>query len=98
MLSSVTRFIGVLFSRHGGVATESRLAEHLAQARAFIRDTKQPEAAQDRVWREIWNDIRDAEHWRRAGRAPALEEFELTVYDDYRPALEASFPQTISKL
>ncbi|MGK5090121.1 GH3 auxin-responsive promoter family protein [Bdellovibrionota bacterium FG-2] len=70
--------------------------------RAFVRDTQDPIKAKTRVWKETWNEIRDAPYWRQ--RFPAshpgskLEDFELTSFEDYREALDESFQGELSKI
>lgn len=65
--------------------------------RSFVRDAQEPERAQERVWNETWSLLRDSPFWadrlgaRAADREARLEDFGITDYETYRPALEACF-------
>ncbi len=71
-------------------------ASTLGPHRAFVRDCKNPERAQARVWAETWRVLRRAPFWR--GGAASLSDFPLTTYDDYRGALTRSFARERSEL
>jgi GH3 auxin-responsive promoter len=72
-----------------------------AKYEEFVRDARAPEAAFAEVWRETWDEIGASSFWssRMPGRAaPALADFPITTYEDYRAALGESYESGISML
>jgi hypothetical protein len=69
---------------------------------SFQYDSRFPRSAQDRLWRRITGELANGSFWpRRLGRSPhglALRDFEITTYEDYRPAITSDFETTRSSL
>ena len=61
--------------------------------KSFVKDTKEPEAAVNRLWKTIWKEVGESKHWRehRPCTQPAIEDFPLTVYKDYQEPLAESY-------
>jgi hypothetical protein len=81
------------------------LASSTPKRRAFVRDCRDPEAAQARIWRSTWEEIAASPFWRAKmgapssrGAVPDLGAFPITTYDDYREALDRSYEQKRSEL
>lgn len=80
------------------------LATSYSKHRAFVRDARDPRAAQARVWRETWAEIGASPFWRARmaaasnGPTPPLTAFPITTWDDYRDALARSYDSPRSEL
>ena len=61
--------------------------------KSFVKDTKEPEAAVDRLWKIIWKEVGESKHWRehRPSAQPDLTDFPLTAYKDYQETIAESY-------
>lgn len=64
----------------------------------FVRDTKRPEQARARVWRDVHRLIAGSPFWQKRGLFAHLDDYELTDYETYREALEQTYSKTRSVL
>ena len=61
--------------------------------KAFLRDTRDPQAATQRLWDDIWDEVGGSKHWleHRPGPSPKLADFPLSVYNDYKDTIAESY-------
>ncbi len=61
--------------------------------KSFVKDTKEPEAAVERLWKTIWKEVGESKHWceHRPCTQPDLTDFPLTVYKDYQETIAESY-------
>ena len=68
----------------------------------FQNDCADPERAQQRVWKEIWDEVGESPYWKKNRPAgsliPSVDEFPITTYENYRESLQRSFSGKISEL
>lgn len=68
---------------------------------AFVESTKDPEAAEQILWKEFVTDISDGSFWRSKfvnSEAPNLNDFEITEFSDYKEVLHSALTSRISPL